>query len=237
MHRKSDDTDAVSQARVAGVDVWKGKWLAVVLRGRIYEDARLRTRIGDVLADVGDVGAVGIDMPIGLTSGEERRHADEAARAFVGPRRSSVFPTYPREVYAAPTYDAACEESIRLVGVSISRQAYGLGERLLELEQAVVGRADVWEVHPEVSFRGMAGDHLRWPKASWNGFYERLELLRREGVEIPPAVESLHHVGSEDVLDAAAAAWTAARIAEGTAASLPSEPTQFAGDRPLAIWY
>jgi predicted RNase H-like nuclease len=51
--------------------------------------------------------AIGIDMPVGLTSASERRKADKAAREFVGPRRSSVFPTYPREVYEADSYDTA----------------------------------------------------------------------------------------------------------------------------------
>jgi predicted RNase H-like nuclease len=227
----------VSETHVAGVDVWKGRWLAVVLRGWVYERAHVAKRIADLLAEVGDVAAVGIDMPIGLASGEERRQADAAARAFVGPRGSSVFPTYPREVYEAPTYDAAREESIRLLGISISRQAYGLGERLLELEQAVVARRDIWEVHPEVSFRAIAGRHLAWPKTSWNGFHERVNLLHDAGIEMPPSIGDLGNAGTEDVLDAAAAAWSAGRLAEGTAASLPSEPAQFHDDRPLAIWY
>jgi predicted RNase H-like nuclease len=227
----------VSQTLVAGVDVWKGSWVAVVLHGSVYERAHVETRIADLLAELGDAAAVGIDMPIGLPSGVERREADVAARAFVGPRGSSVFPTYPREVYAAPTYDAARLESIRLLGVSISRQAYGLGDRLLELEEAVVARRDIWEVHPEVSFRAMAGGHLAWPKASWNGLHERVGLLQEAGVQIPPSIAGLGAAGTEDVLDAAAAAWSAARIAEGTAESLPGEPTQFIDDRPLAIWY
>jgi len=231
------ETAAVSQPHVAGVDIWKGKWLAVVLRDRVYERSHLATRILDLLAQVGDVAAVGIDMPIGLASGKQRRQADGAARAFVGPRGSSVFPTYPREVYTAPTYDAAREKSIRLLGISISRQAYALGDRLLELDQAVVARADIWEVHPEVSFREIAGRHLAWSKTSWNGFHERVDLLHEAGIEIPLSISDLGNAGTEDVLDAAAAAWSAGRIAEGTAASLPSEPTQFINDRPLAVWY
>jgi len=100
-----------------------------------------------------------------------------------------------------------------------------------------VARADVWEVHPEVSFRAIAGHHLAWPKTSWNGFHERVELLQQAGIEIPPSISDLGNAGSDDVLDAAAAAWSAGRIAEGTATSLPSEATQFVNDRPIAIWY
>ncbi|MFI6764988.1 DUF429 domain-containing protein [Streptomyces sp. NPDC050355] len=41
----------------------------------------------------------------------------------------------------------------------------------------------------------------------------------------------------DDVLDAAAAAWTAHRIACGRARSVPNPPERDAGGRPVAIWY
>jgi predicted RNase H-like nuclease len=226
----------MTETRVAGVDVWKGQWLAVVLRDGDYESAYVATQITDLLVEIGEVASVGIDVPIGLASGKERREADTAARAFVGPRGSSVFPTYPREVYEASTIQAAREVSLQLLGISISDQAYRLGERLLELEGAVVGRGDIWEVHPEVSFTALANRHLRWSKSSWNGFHERFDLLQEAGIEIPVSVAEIGNAGTEDVLDAVAAAWSSSRIADGTAASLPTEPTQFIGDRALAIW-
>ena len=227
----------MTETRVAGVDVWKGQWLAVVLRDRVYESAYVASQISDLLVEIGEVKSVGIDIPIGLASEKERREADAAARAFVGPRRSSVFPTYPREVYEASTIQAARKVSLRLLGISISDQAYRLGERLLELERTVVGRGNVWEVHPEVSFTALANRHLKWPKTSWNGFHERFDLLQEAGIEIPVSIAGIGNAGTEDVLDATAAAWSAGRIAKGTASSLPSEPTQFVDDRALAIWY
>lgn len=219
------------------MDVWKGQWLAVVLRGRSYESTHVASEVANLLGEIGEAEAVGIDMPIGLTSGKERREADGAARAFVGPRRSSVFPTYPREVYKASTIQAAREVSLRLLDISTSDQAYRLGDRLLELERAVAGRTNIWEVHPEVSFCAMAGRHLTRPKTSWNGFHDRLNLLQEAGIEIPASITEIGNAGIEDVLDAAAAAWSASRIAEGSAASLPAEQTQFVGGRALAIWY
>nr|WP_246594095.1 DUF429 domain-containing protein [Streptomyces auratus] len=41
----------------------------------------------------------------------------------------------------------------------------------------------------------------------------------------------------DDVLDAAAAAWTADRIARGRARPLPNPPERTAGGCPVAIWY
>ncbi|NUP38908.1 MAG: DUF429 domain-containing protein, partial [Streptomyces sp.] len=44
-------------------------------------------------------------------------------------------------------------------------------------------------------------------------------------------------VPPDDVLDAAAAAWSAHRIALGTAASLPDPPETTRDGLPVAIWY
>jgi hypothetical protein len=91
-----------------------------------------------------------------------------------------------------------------------------------------VARADIWEVHPGVSLRAIAGHHLAWPKTSWNGFHERVELLHQAGIEIPPSIS--HLCG-------AFRGRPRSRIAEGMARCLPNEPTQFVNDRPLVIWY
>jgi predicted RNase H-like nuclease len=79
------------------------------------------------------------------------------------------------------------------------------------------------------------GTALTYRKKSAGGMFERLELLLLHGIDIseygPVAV-----VPIDDVLDAAAAAWTAARIARGVAVSLPDPPEAQDG-LEVAIWY
>jgi predicted RNase H-like nuclease len=133
-------------------------------------------------------------------------------------------------------YDAARETCLKLTQGSISRQAYALGERILELERMVEGKRQVREVHPEVSFRAMADRPLSWSKTSWNGAHERMQLLLDQGVEIPTEITQIGDAGAEDVLDATAAAWSANRIANRTAKSFP-DPPQAADGRQVAIWY
>jgi predicted RNase H-like nuclease len=220
---------------VAGIDVWRGRWVAVVLNDGLYERATMASDITELLSTLSDMVAIGIDMPIGLTSGSEQREADRAAREFVGPRGSSVFPTYPREVYEADTYDTARERCLTLTGGSISRQAYGLRDRLLELDKAVSAHQNVFEVHPEVSFREMSRRPLTWSKTSWNGFQERVRVLGEHGLVLPSEIAELRHAGTEDVLDATVAAWSAARIASGAAHSFP-DPPQIVDGRRVAIW-
>jgi predicted RNase H-like nuclease len=93
----------------------------------------------------------------------------------------------------------------------------------------------MFEVHPEVSFREMAGAPLEHAKRSWNGQMERRRLLAGGGIELPDDLGSLGPVPPDDVLDAAAAAWSANRIADGVARAFPNPPQRI-GDRDVAIW-
>jgi hypothetical protein len=69
-------------------------------------------------------------------------------------------------------------------------------------------------------------------KRSWNGQQERLALLRATGIELPARLEA-GLAPADDVIDAAAAAWSAHRIARGEAQPLPAGHVSRVG----AIWY
>lgn len=146
----------------------------------------------------------------------------------VGRRRGSVFPTPPRVALAAATYAEA-----RTLFPSLSAQSFSLRTKILEVESCLEDR--VFEVHPEVSFAALAGRHLRHSKRSWNGQAERRRLLRGAGIDLPEELAA-GQAAPDDVLDAAVAAWSAARKAKGEAATLPSDPPLLDG-RPVAIWY
>ena len=83
----------------------------------------------------------------------------------------------------------------------------------------------------------MAGRSLTHPKSTWAGAEERRQLLATAGIEIPadigPAGQS---AAVDDVLDAAAAAWTAKRYAERRAVALPEPPEQLGDGLPAVIW-
>ena len=83
----------------------------------------------------------------------------------------------------------------------------------------------------------MNGGPLSWSKACWNGLHERQGLLLAEGIEIPGYLDMAGAAEPDDVLDAAAAAWSAHRVATGQAKTLPETPLNDGGGRPVAIWY
>ena len=121
-----------------------------------------------------------------------------------------------------------------LTGGGFSQQSFALRHRIFEVEQCLVDR--VYEVHPEVSFRAMSPGDLAHPKTSWNGFMQRRSLLAAQGIEIPGSIPGLGNVGADDVLDAAAAAWTAHRIETDRAERLPSDAARGEDGRVVAIW-
>lgn len=223
-------------AIVAGVDGCKAGWVAVVLRDGRFERARLARTFRELLDAEPEVAAWGVDIPIGLTDGAPRE-ADTFARTFVAPLRSSVFPTPPRAVVEAKSYPDAARLCTELTGRGLSRQSFGLSVKILEVD-AFRDDPSIYEVHPEVSFRALAGEPLRERKKSWAGQARRLELLAGAGIVLPADLgEAARATPPDDVIDAAAAAWSANRIANGAASHLPDTLSQRDGDRPIAIWY
>lgn len=208
--------------KVAGVDGTKGGWVAVVLDdGRFVAD-QLLSPVETDFSEVGDVAVITIDVPIGFGP----RKADAAARAFLTGAASTVFTTPSQAILKTPFGP----------GLGVSAQAHALGRRILYVTELARSDPRICEIHPEVSFRAMNdGQPLRHPKKSAGGTLERIEILRQHGIELD-RLDSAALLPLDDVLDAAAAAWSAHRVSTGMAQSLP-EPPEMVEGYPVAIWY
>lgn len=220
--------------RALGIDAaGKHGWLGVLVDAEGFVDANVGT-LADLVRWAGDVTAIGIDIPIGAVGGGARR-ADVEARRFIGVRASSVFPAPPAEVRDVGTYDEANALLVSLGAPKLSRQAWALVPRIAEADALARVDARVFEVHPEVSFRQLNGAPVPWSKKSWNGLHLRHRLLADAGIAVPPSLPDVAGVVSDDVVDAAVAAWSARRIAAGTARTFP-DPPERCDDRAIAIW-
>lgn len=221
---------------VVGVDGFRGGWVAVVIDDGVFAGADVFATSAALAAANPDALAIGIDIPIGLP-GRDVRTADRMARRFVGARRSSVFTTPPRRVLEAGTYAEARRIADDTWVQGVSAQAYRLRDRILEVAVSSAADDRFREVHPEASFRAMAGAPLSFPKKQWNGQAERRRLLEAAGIVLPDRLPgAAGEVPPDDLLDAAAAGWSAARIGRGIAGSLPDPPERIAG-RQVAIWF
>jgi len=174
--------------------------------------------LGTVVADLesGRMAAAAIDIPIGL-SADARRACDREARRLIGPRRNSVFPAPVRSVLGAATHGEACAASRRACGRGISTQLFNILDKIREVDllQSPRLQAQLFEMHPELSFTVLAGAPMQASKRTTEGRAERAAALQTAFggaprlaalVETPPAGAK-----RDDVLDAMVGAWTARR--------------------------
>jgi predicted RNase H-like nuclease len=212
---------------VAGVDGYRKGWVAVALDPSGDVQVSTHPSFSEVLSSQARV--IAVDIPID-PPGVGVRATDAGARAFVGgSRASSVFSTPPRAALEARTFAEANEIARTVTGKGISQQAFALGRKILEVHALAEVDERVIEMHPEVSFRELAGEPVLDSKHTAAGLARRRELLETAGVVLPGAVPG---VPEADLLDAAAGAWTAARYAYGKAQALPADHTGRLG----AIW-
>jgi predicted RNase H-like nuclease len=221
---------------VLGLDVYRGGWVGAVLDPTGKGTPLLVTgaTVAEVVAAAGPVAVVGIDIPIGLPD-DSRRAADVQTRTFLVGKASSVFTTPVRDAVYAPSYSAANTVNRERIGAGISKQAYELRRRIIEVDHWLRQDLDVRvvEVHPEAAFAVMAGSPLLSRKRTAPGAQERRDALAAAGVYAPTTAP--HGVGGDDMLDACAAAWTAHRVKTGAARSFPEAPETFSDGIPCAI--
>jgi predicted RNase H-like nuclease len=217
---------------VAGADVRKGQWVAVVLENRQFSRAITGRTIRDVVAEVGEVSVLAVDIPIGLPDVGHHRQCDMEAKAFVG---ASLTPS--AQVIAESDYHRANELSKRLCGFGVFKQTHALRAKILEVEPVARGNPRIIEAHPEVSYRTMNDAPLEHSKKSWNGQVERRQLLESQGIHLPGRLGAAGAANPDDVLDAAAIAWTAWLASRGKASVLPESVSGCPLDRRQVVWH
>lgn len=221
---------------VLGVDAFPKGWVGVLWAGpgtapsvRHGRDLTALMALVDALGQRPEV--IGIDIPIALPESGQRR-SDLQVRSLLGPRRASLFVTPVRAAIAEHDWALASAHQRSLTGSGMSKQAHALRHSIAQAMgwAASTGRA-LHEVHPETSFAFLASNGSLPPspmaasKQTWSGAMTRRALLVAAGLTLPDDIGPTGAVVPPiDVLDAAAAAWSAWRIASGSARSWPDAP-------------
>jgi predicted RNase H-like nuclease len=231
---------------VVGIDGVRGGWVAVELADGKFASLAFERQLADLARRYPTAAVLAADIPIGLpgdvTGDGGRREADAAAREYLGPNAGRVFATPSRRHLEAlregSTYSTARPQWVSAGLGAVSAQSFQLGTKILEADALRETEPRLREIHPEVSFQAMNdGQHLRFAKKTWNGFVERWALLEAVDLLVPIGTAELGPSAVDDVLDAAAAAWSAERIRQRLGKSLPAVPPLARNGQPLAIWY
>ena len=142
---------------LSGVDGCKAGWLSItknIINGRI--ESKIFLTAEDLVDQEILPQIIAIDIPIGLTDSGQRV-CDNLARKILGePRRRSVFPAPVRPSLTARTRQEADIISLSIDGRGVGVQAWGLYEKIREIDQLLIThpllRRILFEVHPELSF-------------------------------------------------------------------------------------
>ena len=233
-------------ALVAGADGCRAGWVVVLADGSAATLCVV-PRFADVLRAAAGARVIGVDMPIGLLDRAQPggRECDRQARRLLGRRACCVFTPPVRSALRARVYARALAtnraSSAARLGISI--ECFGLFDKLRDVDAALTRRPvlarRVREVHPELAFREMAGTPAGLPpKRSSIGRAQRLALLERRFAGVrDTASRPPRGAAADDVIDAHAVCWSAARIARDRAVCLPARPSRDARGLRMAIWY
>lgn len=228
---------------VAGVDGCRAGWVVVTGDGL----TEVVPSFDAVLDAAGGAAVIGLDMPIGLLDRAVPggRDCDRLARRLLGRRGCCVFTPPVRAALGARDYRAAlaANRASSEAGLGISIECFGLFAKLREVDAALSARPAlarrVREIHPELAFREMAGAPAGLPpKRSSEGQARRVTLLARHFPGVRAAAERPPRgARADDVIDAHAVCWSAARIARRRAIRLQGRPARDSRGLPMAIWY
>lgn len=231
-------------AHAAGVDGCKGGWLCISRRNgglvsSVYKSGKA------LLSQEQLPGIVAIDIPIGLAD-LGTRECDARARQMLGKRACCVFTAPIRSVLAARTYQEACEIRSQAEGKRLSKQAWNILDKILEVDDVLRANRDlsarVFEVHPELCFMAWNGGvPVAAGKKSADGRAYRRKLVESYfGGSAFALIRDAHpraEVADDDINDAFAALWTADRILGGTSRRIPDvAPLDRHGLRMEMVW-
>ncbi|RMB59459.1 DUF429 domain-containing protein [Dokdonia sinensis] len=166
----------------AGIDGCKSGWLLVYYDGEFYKHT--------VLKNFEDIAALHIpncrilvDIPIGLTTENFTRTIEATMRAELGKRSSTVFNAPARPATRATDKAQAREINIKFTGKSLSEQSLNIMPKIKEVDEFLLSEdfkhydLTIYESHPELCFKYLAGEVIQSRKSMTAGIEERLQIL------------------------------------------------------------
>ncbi len=243
--RREPDTPTAPVLAI-GVDGCRAGWFFVELQPSGITRCGVVQTLQELVRSVREPARLCVDIPIGLPDRPGGRECDHLARRKLERRGRSVFPAPARAVLDADDYESAKRHSLRTTGKSLSKQAWAIVPKCREVDRLLRAEAKarglVREVHPELCFWALAGGRpMQHSKKRELGIQERIAVLRRDH---PSAAEEAaamlerrpRRVAPDDVLDAMAAAVTAA-ASDAELRTLPPSPPRDKCGLPMEMLY
>ena len=211
-----------------GVDGTSSGWVASIgsSQKKCLYTIGFFENLGELLSDYPD-SVVVIDMPIELNEKNYLRECDILAKRYLGKNfQSSIFIPPLKKVIECTDYKEANSLSKKIAGKGLSKQSWHLKNKISEVQGLCKLPYKIYEGHPECSFRMLKNYSLEAKKKSVKGIFERLDLLRKVGLDPLSTTLNLGNnstIKIDDVLDSMVLFITALRIVEGNYLCLENE--------------
>ena len=203
-----------------GVDGTSSGWVTSIgsSQKKCLSSIKFFESLEELLSDYSDSVMV-IDIPVQLNEKNYLRECDILAKRYLGKNfQSSIFIPPLKKVLKCNTYEEANSLSRKIAGKGLSKQSWHLKNKISEVQDLCRLSNNIYEGHPECSFKMLKNRPLDAKKKSVKGIFERLNLLKKAGLD--PLSTSLNLQNSsaikiDDVLDSMVLFITALRIVEG----------------------
>jgi predicted RNase H-like nuclease len=185
--RGSEDRQQNKRGLLYGIDGCRGGWvIATAASGFRDVTLEIAAEFRCILEQVAVDSVLAVDIPIGIPESKPRTCDGDARRLLGWPRSSSVFSPPCRGALAARTFAEALQLNRSAMGIGISKQAFHIMRKIREVDDVMTVQTQqyVGEVHPEVTFAQLNGGPLMHRKKDARGRAERIDLLRRAGLNI-----------------------------------------------------
>ncbi len=218
-----------------GIDVCKGKWVAVALSEKGFEVNKFDS-IEEICNKYEGADSIIIDIPIGLPESTSDIRPEAEARKYLKGKASSIFNVPCRQAVYMPSHESANEKNKEILGKGISRQSFGICSKIKEVDE-FLSKSPKWknkllEGHPEICFSILNnGEAVLENKIKPEGQKKRLELLKRYYGESDLVIQKyLKDVPArkkiDDVIDALCLAIIGAIGLKNKFETIPKEPME-----------
>ena len=203
-----------------GVDGTSSGWVASIgsSKNRCLSTITYSENLDKLLSNYSD-SVVVIDMPIELNDRNYFRECDVLAKKYLGKNfQSSIFIPPLKTVLKCTSYQEANNLTKKIAGKGLSKQSWHLKNKISEVQGISRLSNKIYEGHPECSFKMLKNESLNAKKKSVLGIFERLDLLKKVGLDPSPVSSKLENnstIKIDDVLDSMVLFITALRIFEG----------------------
>lgn len=166
-----------------GIDVCKGKWVAVALTEKDFEVNKFNS-IEEICNKYEEADSIIIDIPIGLPENSNDVRPEGEARKHLKGKASSVFNVPCRQAVYLKDYKSVNEKNREILDKGITLQSFGICSKIKEVDE-FLNNNQKWknilrEGHPEICFSKLNnGEAVLENKTKPEGQQKRLEILKK----------------------------------------------------------